>query len=112
MATVRTIPSPPELAQAPTKVLSADARTVACRLEGEKSGLWAFDVGGAGGRPLRLDQLGKRYHSPVWTAWGDLLFQVDGAQPMVGVVPAFGRGSATEYPGSRPARCGRSDRPP
>ncbi|MGC4114676.1 MAG: hypothetical protein QM765_08720 [Myxococcales bacterium] len=100
MATLRTIASPPELVQAPTKVLSIDGRTVACRVEGPKAGLWAFDVGGVG-RPLKTDEDGRRYHSPSWSAWGDLLFHVDSPKgPMVGVVPAFGRGSAAEYPGT------------
>ncbi|HEY3451934.1 MAG TPA: hypothetical protein VGK67_36585 [Myxococcales bacterium] len=100
MPTLRTIASPPELAQAPTKVLSIDGRTVACRVEGPKAGLWAFDVGGVG-RPLKLDESGHRYHSPAWSAWGDLLFHVDSPPgPSVGVVPAFGRGSPVEYSGT------------
>lgn len=100
MATLRTIASPPELAQAPSKVLSADGRTVACRVEGDKPGLYAFDVGGLG-RPLKLDQPGQRYHSPAWSAWGDLLFRVDRPSgPGVGVVPAFGRGGAVEFSGT------------
>ncbi len=100
MATLRTIPCPPELAQAPSKVLSPDGRVVACRLEGERSGLYAFDVGGLA-RALKLDAPGRRYHSPSWSAWGDLLFHVDAPQaPGVGAVPAFGRGSAVEFQGT------------
>ncbi|MBI5543125.1 MAG: hypothetical protein HY901_04505 [Deltaproteobacteria bacterium] len=99
MSTLRTIASPPELAQATQKVLSADGRLVACRVEGEKAGLYQFDVGGLG-RPLKLDQAGRRFHSPSWTAWGDLLFHVDGPAPAVGAVPAFGRGSAAEFSGT------------
>lgn len=100
MATVRTITSPPELALAPTKVLSADGMTVACRVERPRAGLFAFDVGGTA-RPLKLDAPGRRYHTPAWTAFGDLLFHVDAPDaPAVGVVPAFGRGSSTEYLGT------------
>jgi len=100
MATLRTIQSPPELAQAPSKVLSPDGRVVACRLEGERSGLYAFDVGGLA-RPLKLDASGHRYHSPTWSAYSDLLFHVDTPQgPAVGAVPGFGRGSAIEQPGT------------
>jgi hypothetical protein len=102
MGTVRTIATPPELAQAPSQVLSADGRTVACRVEGPKSGLYAFDVG-VGGTPraLRLDRDGRRYHAPSWTSWGDLLFHVDGkGDAGVGAVPAFGRGSPVEFSGT------------
>lgn len=88
------------MAPAPTQVLSADGRTVACRAEGDRPGLYAFDVGGSA-RPLKLDAEGRRYHSPAWSASGDLLFHVDGPPgPGVGVVPGFGRGSAVEYPGT------------
>jgi hypothetical protein len=100
MASMRIIESPPELARAAAKVLSPDARTVACRLEGGGAGLYAFDVGGAA-RRLVLDAPDARYLSPAWTEAGDLLFRVEsqgGAR--VGVVPAFGRGSTREFSGS------------
>lgn len=88
------------MAPAPTKVLSADGNTVACRVEGDRPGLYAFDVGGTA-RPLKLDAEGRRYHSPAWSAYGDLVFHVDGPTgPGVGVVPAFGRGSPAEFPGT------------
>jgi dipeptidyl aminopeptidase/acylaminoacyl peptidase len=100
MASMRIIEFPPELAGAAAMVLSPDARTVACRLERGKPGLYAYDVGGRS-RPLRLDAGDERYTAPTWTESGDLLFRVEakgGAR--VGVVPAFGRGSGREYSGS------------
>jgi hypothetical protein len=100
MASVRIIEPPPELAGCAAKVLSPDARTVACRLEGGRSGLWAYDVGGAA-RPLVLDGAGARYLSPAWTEAGDLLFRVEGRSgARVGVLPAFGRGSTREFSGN------------
>lgn len=100
MASLRMIEFPPELVGAAAKVLSPDARTVACRLEGGKPGLYAYDVGGTT-RPLMLDAGDQRYTSPTWTESGDLLFRVQGKSgARVGVVPAFGRGSTREYAGS------------
>ncbi len=100
MASLRIIEFPPELAGAAAKVLSPDSRTVACRVEGGKPGLYAYDLGGAA-RPLMLDAGDQRYTSPTWTDSGDLLFRVEAkGVARVGVVPAFGRGSSCEYSGS------------
>ena len=100
MATVRVIQSPPELACATERSLSVDGKTVACRAEGDKPGLYAFDVGGAV-RSLKLDTAAARYHSPTFATSGDLMFRVavDKAAPRVGAVPAFGRGSPAEWEG-------------
>jgi hypothetical protein len=101
MATVRVIASPPDLEGATSPVLSPDGRTVACRLEGERAGLFAFEVGGVS-RPLMPDDSGRVHHALRWTDLGDLLVRISSPDgiPRVGVHPAPGRGGPVEYEGT------------
>ncbi len=101
MATVRTIQPPSSLPAVQGRVLSPDGTTIACRAEGSQPGLYAHELANGQIRPLLLDGDGRRYHSPFWSGQGDLLFSVESPQgPAVGVVPAFGRGSRREIPGT------------
>jgi hypothetical protein len=101
MSTVKTIEAPPSLAAASGQVLSPDGRTVACRLEGPGSGLYAYEIGGTS-RPLRLDEPSRRFVAPAWSARGDLLFRIELEEGglKVGAIPAPGRGSPVEHEGS------------